>query len=791
MKTFYNIFLFTFFVSTAFAQQEKYSRIKVWLTNKSITELASLGIDVTEGIHRPGVWFITEMSQTEFGKVKQANFKTDIIVDDVKTHRIQQTPSPKRVAAFSCATASVPEYPQPQNFTLGSMGGFFTYQEMLDMLDSMASKYPNLITLKQPISAQTTTDGNQLLWVKISDNPNINEPEPEVLYSALHHAREPAGLSNLIYYMWYLLENYATNTEIQTLVDNTEMYFVPCINPDGYMYNELTDPLGGGLWRKNRLDNLDGTFGVDLNRNYGWQWGYDDTGSSPFTVDETYRGSSAFSEVENQTMQNFCNSHDFKLAFNYHTFGNLLIYPWGYVPDFYTPDSALLVNFGSLLTTYNSYTYGTANQTVNYITNGSSDDWMYGEQTTKNKIFAMTPEASTSGFWPANFEIVDIAKDNMFANITLAKLAGKYGVAQDASPKRIGVANGYLNYALNILGLDTSSSYTVSITPVSANMAGTGAAKVYSNVNAGQIINDSISFSLAGTIQPGDQFTYALTVNNGLYITTDTVTKVYGTGVIIFSDNASNISNWTVSGGGWNTTTEDFTSAPTSITDSPFNPYNQFASQSIVTANPVVINNASRAWLTFKSKWQIENNFDYAQVAASINNGVTWTPLCGKYTNEGTIDQDFEQPVYDGFQNTWVTEDIDLDAYIGQSVKFRFYFQSDGFMEYDGFYFDDFKVEKIPSSVGVFNAEGISGFISAPMPNPSIDITQISYSVVRPNSKLKVVNVLGEVVLMKALNEKQNSLSINVSALNAGAYSYFIESANERLTEVKRMLIVK
>ena len=67
--------------------------------------------------------------------------------------------------------------------------------------------------------------------------------------------------------MWYLLENYETDTEIKTLVDNTALYFIPIINPDGYIFNESTNPNGGGFWRKNRKDNGNDTFGVDLNRN--------------------------------------------------------------------------------------------------------------------------------------------------------------------------------------------------------------------------------------------------------------------------------------------------------------------------------------------------------------------------------------------------------------------------------------------------------------------------------------------------------------------------------------------
>ncbi|MBQ0741152.1 peptidase M14, partial [Aquimarina celericrescens] len=83
----------------------------------------------------------------------------------------------------------------------------------------------------------------------------------EMLFTSLHHAREPIALSQNLFYMWYLLENYNSNPEIKTLVDNTELYFIPIVNPDGYIYNQQTNPNGGGYWRKNRRNN-GGSYGI-------------------------------------------------------------------------------------------------------------------------------------------------------------------------------------------------------------------------------------------------------------------------------------------------------------------------------------------------------------------------------------------------------------------------------------------------------------------------------------------------------------------------------------------------
>jgi hypothetical protein len=191
------------------------------------------------------------------------------------------------------------------------------------------------------------------------------------------------------------------------------------LNPDGYVYNQQTNPNGGGFWRKNRRDNGDGSFGVDLNRNYGYQWGYDNIGSDPTPSSETYRGTAPFSEPEIQAIRNFCESHNFYLALNYHAHGELLIYPWGYIPNFLTPDAPIFTDLAIDMTQFNNYQYGTGNQTVGYVVNGDSDDWMYGEQTTKNKIFAMTPEVGTS-FWPSQSQIYPIAQENVYPNLVLA-----------------------------------------------------------------------------------------------------------------------------------------------------------------------------------------------------------------------------------------------------------------------------------------------------------------------------------------------------------------------------------
>lgn len=103
--------------------------------------------------------------------------------------------------------------------------------------------------------------------------------------------------------MWYLLENYQTNPTIQALVNQSEIFFIPIVNPDGYAYNSTNSPTGGGNWRKNRRNNGDGSYGVDNNRNYNYHFG--ETGVSSTPSGDTWPGTAAFSEPENQAIKWF------------------------------------------------------------------------------------------------------------------------------------------------------------------------------------------------------------------------------------------------------------------------------------------------------------------------------------------------------------------------------------------------------------------------------------------------------------------------------------------------------
>jgi len=150
-------------------------------------------------------------------------------------------------------------------------GQYHTYTEAIAAMDALAAAHPQIMTARQQIG--TTIEGRPIWVYKISDNPNVDESEPEVFFNAYIHAREVITFEVLRDLAEYLLNGYGSDPRATAMVDTREIWLQPVVNPDGVEYNRLTNPNGGGMWRKNRRNNGNGSWGVDLNRNFSFNWG--------------------------------------------------------------------------------------------------------------------------------------------------------------------------------------------------------------------------------------------------------------------------------------------------------------------------------------------------------------------------------------------------------------------------------------------------------------------------------------------------------------------------------------
>jgi len=680
-----------FLTSIQFSSAQKFSRVKVFANEQELTDLSSLGVPTDHGIRKKGTFLISDFSEQEIQILNTYGYTYEIEIEDVQEFYIDRLskPNDQELKNEDCSgsnSGSGSFSPQtPSNFNLGSMGGYLTYDEMLDELDAMFAQYPNLITQKDPISTFETYENRPIYHVKISDNPGVNESgEPNVLYTAIHHAREPMSLVQTIFYMWYILENYGTNDEVTYLVDHTQMYFVPCLNPDGYIYNEQTNPNGGGMWRKNRRNG----HGVDLNRNYSYGWGT--TGVSFNTNNDTYPGTGAFSEPETQAIKWLVETYDFEMAFNAHTYGPSILFPIGTTNEEFAEHHDYFQEYTNHMTELNGY--AAFKSSGLYPASGDSDDYMYkvdigaGE---KDTIFAHTPEIGTS-FWPSSADIDPTCKDFVFPNLVLAHMSRNYVVVKDTDPSSVAVLNGNFNHTAKRYGRE-SGPVTVSIEPIS-NITSVGSPIVY-NLNVLETQNGEISYELNPAIQFGDEIIFILKTDNGLWIKKDTIIKTYGAITLQVYDDASNANDWT---GNWSTTNATYVSPNRSFTDSPSGNYSNNQTKNFTYDNQIDLTNAVSAMISFYAKWDIEADYDYVQFQVSTDGGNSWIGQCGNYTVSGTsangsVQPDGE-PVYEGAFSDWVLEEISMSDYIGQIINVRFRLQSDGGVREDGFYFDDFKI---------------------------------------------------------------------------------------------------
>jgi hypothetical protein len=187
------------------------------------------------------------------------------------------------------------------------------------------------------------------------------------------------------------------------------------VNPDGMTYSQEKSR----MWRKNRRDNKDGRFGVDPNRNWGYQWG--NVGSSNSTYSDTYHGPHAFSEPEVCAVRDLAIREKFNASISCHTYSELILYPFGYAYNVPNPDQKIFKKMAGDMSRFNGYT--PQNSAELYPAMGDSDDYLYGEL----KTLAFTFELCST-FIPSPSQIDDFCGDNVPAVMYLLEKAGTYGV---------------------------------------------------------------------------------------------------------------------------------------------------------------------------------------------------------------------------------------------------------------------------------------------------------------------------------------------------------------------------
>ena len=290
-------------------------------------------------------------------------------------------------------------------------GPYHNYSETLELLTNLSIQYPEHASL---LSIGESVEGRGLHVLKISDNVGEDEDEPNVYIIGCHHAREWISVEIPLLFAQYILENMDNDPEVRKAVNGTQIYIMPILNPDGLEFSIINYR----YWRKNRKYNGDLSWGVDLNRNYSYMWGYDDSGSSSSEISEVFRGTGPFSEPETKALSDFLRYNIPAGVLSYHNFSQLILYPWGYTNGL-TADFEQLDKIGKkmsdLIFDVNGrlYTAGTGSDTI-YTTNGDMTDWVYGTFRVPVYTIELPPEYSfEGGFFTSNEEIGRTFAENL------------------------------------------------------------------------------------------------------------------------------------------------------------------------------------------------------------------------------------------------------------------------------------------------------------------------------------------------------------------------------------------
>jgi hypothetical protein len=293
---------------------------------------------------------------------------------------------------------------------------YHNYTEIVDTLLYLNVMYPNVVDVF-PIGE--SWENRTIYCIRLTNESNTHL-KPKLFFVGYHHAREPISAELALYFVVRAATGFGSNETITRMLNYSEIYVVVALNVDGFkalkgnewqrknarptdedvdgLFDEDPpfDQNGNGYlehlyyWDGNdyysiRYEGVDSDFdgqqdwvgGVDLNRNYGYEWNATvDSGSTDPTA-EDYRGPDPFSELETKAIRDLALQNDFKYAISFHSGAESIVYPWGYT-SMPSPDDQL---FREISTDMSALTGAIYEQSGTwYTTSGVWDDWMYANR---------------------------------------------------------------------------------------------------------------------------------------------------------------------------------------------------------------------------------------------------------------------------------------------------------------------------------------------------------------------------------------------------------------------------
>ncbi len=370
---------------------------------------------------------VISVAKSDFAAARLCRKGLDLLME--KNGRVYIVASPGEMAALAALRVDytietdrfLPSGPPALAAGGGINGAYHSTLELETDLRALERDHPGLASLQE---IGETLEKRKIYALKISDNASSDEGEPAVLFIGCHHAREWISVEVPFLFGKYLLENYDLSPEVRDLVDASEIWIVPIANPDGLEYSIHVYR----YWRKNRRANVDGTYGVDINRNYGYAWGFDDVGSSPHPGSDVFRGTGPFSEPETAAVRALFLGHDFRAMISFHSFAQDILYPWGFTTETAPTDAALGAIAGTMAGLIaavqgTAYVSGQASRAL-YVTNGDATDWTYSLAGAPSYTIELPPvDIDHGGFFNDESAIGAIFGENLPAMLYLTRYA--------------------------------------------------------------------------------------------------------------------------------------------------------------------------------------------------------------------------------------------------------------------------------------------------------------------------------------------------------------------------------